>query len=107
MDEFYDWLSERLDDEGMSHARDVLDGYDRANREYRESAEARMSEYAASDAAMREDIQSLKARNYDLLMQVPSDDSPVVNQVDESGEVFHIDSLFKDFKETDHADQRR
>lgn len=70
--------------------------------EYRSSAEARMSEYAANEEAMKADIQSLKARNYDLLMQIPADnsgDGVVVEDVDDDGTVCHIDNLFTDDKE--------
>ena len=74
--------------------------------EFRSSAEARMQEYADSEAAMKADIQSLKARNYDLLMQVPADnngeadgDGVVVEDVDDDGTVYHIDNLFTDDKE--------
>lgn len=74
--------------------------------EFRSSAEARMQEYADSEAAMKADIQSLKARNYDLLMQIPADnngeadgDGVVVEDVDDDGTVYHIDNLFTDDKE--------
>lgn len=74
--------------------------------EYRGSSEARMSEYAANEEAMKSEIQSLKARNYDLLMQLPADDSgdndgddAVDEDVDDDGTVYHIDSLFTDDKE--------
>lgn len=74
--------------------------------EYRSSAEARMSEYASNEEAMKADIQSLKARNYDLLMQIPVDnsvgnsgDGVVVEDVYEDGTVYHIDNLFTDDKE--------
>lgn len=74
--------------------------------EYRSSSEARMSEYAANEEAMKSEIQSLKARNYDLLMQVPADnsgdndgDGVVVEDVDDDGTVYHIDNLFTDDKE--------
>ena len=61
-----------------------------------------MSEYASNEEAMKADIQSLKARNYDLLMQIPADnggDGVVVEDVDENGTVYHIDNLFTDDKE--------
>ena len=70
--------------------------------EYRSSAEARRSEYASNEEAMKADSQGLKARNYDLLMQIPADnsgDGVVVEDVDDDGTVYHIDNLFTDDKE--------
>ena len=97
------WLRERMEDGEYATAETFLT--DMAKRgadadEYRSSAEARMSEYASNEEAMKADIQSLKARNYDLLMQIPVDgDGVVVEDVDENGTVYHIDNLFTDDKE--------
>lgn len=103
------WLRERMEDGEYAAAETFL--ADMAKRgadadEYRSSAEARMSEYASNEEAMKADIQSLKARNYDLLMQIPADDGGdddgdgvVVEDVDDDGTVCHIDSLFTDDKE--------
>lgn len=98
-------LRERMEDGEYATAETFLT--DMAKREadadeYRSSAEARMSEYASNEEAMKADIQSLKARNYDLLMQIPADDSGdgvVVEDVDKDGTVYHIDNLFTDDKE--------
>lgn len=102
-------LRERMEDGEYAAAETFLT--DMAKRgadvdEYRSSAEARMSEYASNEEAMKADIQSLKARNYDLLMQIPADnsgdndgDGVVVDDVDEDGTVYHIDDLFTDDKE--------
>lgn len=99
------WLRGRMEDGEYATAETFLT--DMAKRgadadEYRSSAEARMSEYASNEEAMKADIQSLKARNYDLLMQIPADndgDGVVVEDVDEDGTVYHIDNLFTDDKE--------
>ena len=99
------WLRERMEDGEYATAETFLS--DMAKRgadadEYRSSAEARMSEYASNEEAMKADIQSLKARNYDLLMQIPADnsgDGVVVEDVDEDGTLYHIDNLFTDDKE--------
>lgn len=103
------WLRERMEDGEYATAETFLT--DMAKRgadadEYRSSAEARMSEYASNEEAMKADIQSLKARNYDLLMQIPVDngggdggDGAVVEDVYGDGTVCHIDSLFTDDKE--------
>lgn len=99
------WLRERMEDGEYATAETFLT--DMAKRgadadEHLSSAEARMSEYAANEEAMKADIQSLKARNYDLLMQIPADndgDGAVVEEVDDDGTVYHIDNLFTDDKE--------
>lgn len=103
------WLRERMDDGEYATAETFLNDMAQKNAdadEFRSSAEARMQEYADNEAAMKADIQSLKARNYDLLMQVPADnsgdadgDGVVVEDVDDDGTVYHIDNLFTDEKE--------
>ena len=109
LEELLAWLRERMDDGEYATAETFLkdiqkqgEGFD----EYRSSSEARMSEYAANEEAMKSEIQSLKARNYDLLMQVPADnsgdndgDGAVAEDVDDDGTVYHIDNLFTDDKE--------
>ena len=109
------WLRERMEDGEYATAETFLT--DMAKRgadadEYRSSAEARMSEYASNEEAMKADIQSLKARNYDLLMQIPADDSggnegggDVDEVVDDDGTVYHIDNLFTDDKEDSNNDK--
>lgn len=103
------WLRERMEDGEYATAETFLTDMDKRGAdadEYRSSAEARMSEYASNEEAMKADIQSLKARNYDLLMQIPADnsgdndgDGVVVEDVDEDGTMYHIDNLFTDDKE--------
>ena len=102
------WLRERMEDGEYATAETFLTDMSKRGAdadEYRSSAEARMSEYASNEEAMKADIQSLKARNYDLLMQIPADDSGddgdgvVVEDVDDDGTVCHIDNLFTDDKE--------
>lgn len=102
------WLRERMEDGEYATAETLLTDMDKRGAdadEYRSSAEARMSEYASNEEAMKADIQSLKARNYDLLMQIPADnsggngDGVVVEDVHEDGTLYHIDNLFTDDKE--------
>ena len=103
------WLHGRMEDGEYATAETFLTDMDKRAAdadEYRSSAEARMSEYASNEEAMKADIQSLKARNYDLLMQIPADnsgdndgDGVVVEDVDDDGTVYHIDNLFTDDKE--------
>lgn len=103
------WLRERMEDGEYATAETLLKDMQKQGAdfdEYRSSSEARMSEYAANEETMKSEIQSLKARNYDLLMQVPADgsgdndgDGVVVEDVDDDGTVYHIDNLFTDDKE--------
>lgn len=103
------WLRERMEDGEYATAEAFLKDMQKRGGdfdEYRSSSEARMSEYAANEETMKSEIQSLKARNYDLLMQVPADnsgdndgDGVVVEDVDDDGTVYHIDNLFTDDKE--------
>lgn len=106
LEELLAWLREHMEDGDYAAAETFLkdmrkrgDDFD----EYRSSSEARMGEYADNEEAMKSEIQSLKARNYDLLMQVPADnsgdndgDGAVVDAVDDDGTVQHIDNLFTD-----------
>lgn len=109
LEDLLSWLRERMDDGEYATAETFLNDMSRKNAEadeFRSSAEARMQEYADSEAAMKEDIQSLKARNYDLLMQIPAEndgDGVVVEDVDDDGTVYHIDNLFTDEKEEGNA----
>lgn len=109
LEDLLSWLRERMDDGEYATAETFLNDMSRKNAEadeFRSSAEARMQEYADSEAAMKEDIQSLKARNYDLLMQIPAEndgDGVVVEDVDDDGTVYHIDNLFTDEKEVSNA----
>lgn len=109
LEELLAWLRERMEDGEYAAAETFLEDMRKQGAdfdEYRSSSEARMSEYAANEEAMKSEIQSLKARNYDLLMQVPADDSggndgdgAVVEDVGDDGTVYHIDNLFTDDEE--------
>lgn len=109
LEELLAWLRERMEDGEYATAETFLKDMQKRGTdfdEYRSSSEARMSEYAANEETMKSEIQSLKARNYDLLMQVPADnsgdndgDGAVVEDVDDDGTVYHIDNLFTDDKE--------
>ena len=109
LEELLAWLRERMEDGEYATVEAFLNDMAKKNAdadEFRSSAEARMQEYADSEAAMKADIQSLKARNYDLLLQIPADnngeadgDGVVVEDVDDDGTVYHIDNLFTDDKE--------
>lgn len=94
-DEFMDWINNQSETDGYDDALAFFNSYSTENEHYRESSEARFKEFTDTENEMKASIDSLKARNYDLLMQVPANE-PIKNQVDTGGEVYHIDSLFKD-----------
>ena len=97
-----DFLAEKLDESDYAEVSDAINGNESMHEEYRNGAEARINEYAEGEKRMNEEIQSLKARNYDLLMQVPAGndgDGVVMEDVDDDGTVYHIDNLFTDEKE--------
>lgn len=97
------WLRERMDEGEYATAETFLnDVFGRADEydSYRESAEARMREYEEQHEGFAREIENLKARNYDLLMKVPTEansgDGVVEEVVTDEGEVMHIDNLFID-----------
>ncbi len=106
MDEntIFEWLEERIEGDDLAEVSDFLRTTFDGAREYREGAESRISEYETTDSELRDEIQRLKARNYDLLMQAPADDAidgdgAVVDVVEDDGEVIHIDNLFEESEE--------
>ena len=93
-DEFVNWMNNQSETDGYNDALDFFNSYTNEYDQYRESSEARFNEFKTVEQQMKESIDSLKARNYDLLMQVPSD-TPIEDKQGNDGEVYHIDSLFK------------
>lgn len=67
---------------------------------YREEADKRMADlegkYSEMEQTYKDQISSLKARNYDLLMQVPGQSvpDPVPSTTLDTGEVVHIEDIF-------------
>lgn len=102
-----DWLRERINDDEFDTVASFINGVleeNRSGKSYRETAEAKMGEYDSRISDYENQLREQKARNYDLLMQVPADDhidgdGVVVEDVDDDGEVYHIDNLFVDDKE--------
>ncbi len=64
--------------------------------------DAKIAELAEGNDSLSASVQDLKARNYDLLMQIPAGDTEndgdgiVEENVTDEGEVIHIDNLFSD-----------
>lgn len=62
--------------------------------------DAKIAELTEGNDSLAASVQDLKARNYDLLMQIPAGDSEndgdgiVEENVTDEGEVIHIDNLF-------------
>ena len=100
------WIRERMDDDEYTTVETFLNDMDKRGSdadEFRASAEARYNELTGQIDSLTADNQNLKARNYDLLMQVPADDQQhidgdgVVDEVvEDDGELYHIDNLFVD-----------
>lgn len=71
--------------------------------------DAKIAELDGSNGELTAAVQDLKARNYDLLMQLPAEetnegnegDGEVVEHVEDDGEVIHIDNLFEPVEKKD------
>lgn len=92
-----DFLTEHIEEDGYQGYIDELDQMEARYNELQSSSTARFDELSTQTAAMKEQIANLKARNYDLLMQVPANggpQTPTENDVLDTGDVVHIESLF-------------
>lgn len=104
LEELLAWLRERMDDGEYATAETFLNDMDKRVRDaddFRAGAEARYNELNGQIESLTADNQNLKARNYDLLMQIPADDvnegdGVVEETVADDGELYHIDNLFVD-----------
>ena len=104
LEELLAWIRERMDDGEYATVETFLYDMDKRGRdadEFRAGAEARVNELNGQIDSLTADNQKLKARNYDLLMQIPADDNidgdgVVEEVVEDDGELYHIDSLFVD-----------
>ena len=96
------WLREKMNDEEYADVENFLNGLNSKGaelEELRSSSEVRHNELLSQIDGITKENQSLKARNYDLLMQLPADnegDGVVEEVVEEDGELYHIDNLFVD-----------
>ena len=89
------WLKDRLDDDDYGTASEFLESTFREMDEYRDSASARYQEFEQTESALKKEIGELKARNYDLLMQVPRDGGSGAIKTDNAEpEIITIDDLF-------------
>lgn len=79
---------------------DAMRDENEAAKAYREETERSMQQMSAEREQMESDyktqISALKAKNYDLLMQVPGEppQDPVQNDVLNTGEVVHLNDIF-------------
>ena len=89
------WFTENAPEEQRDELLGELDAYDTRFSELEQASRARTEELSGRVASQMEEINSLKARNYDLLMQLPSDSGATVDATTEEGEVIHISDLFK------------
>jgi hypothetical protein len=98
-DEIIAALSDKIEDEQtLGEVGKWFDEYEGHEREVQEGYKAKTDEMSALVAAQKEEIKTQKARNYDLLMQVPSGDDAVQDKTGDDGEVLHFSSLFEEVK---------
>lgn len=110
MDALREWIRERADEGEFATINTFLDEViekSKGDDEYRSSADARIEEYARREEDWERERQELKARNYDLLMQLPADednqgDGVVVEDAEDDAEIIHIDNLFADEDEKEN-----
>lgn len=92
-------LSEGEDATVYEFIREVLDRS--------QGATAKIGEYEATIAKMKEEIARLKSHNYDLMMmggsvddededELDGGDGEVLENANDEGEIYHIDNLFMD-----------
>lgn len=100
------------DDDEFNDAVDSITGWVKAANDAKDTvdaAKARYDEMESQIAQLQDANKSLKARNYDLLIQLPADDTRqaapittsgvVAGLVTEEGEVVHIENLFTEVPE--------
>ena len=94
-----EWFGERLSEEDRAEMETFLDSTFGEYDDFVESSKASRQEWEDRHAADQAEINALKAKNFDLLMQVPNDNGaegmPQDPYVDDDGEVYHIADLFE------------
>lgn len=115
IDDINGWMEDRiLDENDRAEFRDFMHNKDKEIADVRDeyngfkaSSEAKYDELNTSISNLTSENKSLKAKNYELLMSLPSNDGNeggnsfgVPNYVQSDGEVIHtIDSLFVNNRE--------
>lgn len=93
-----EWFGERLGEEDRAEMEAFIDATFQEHDDFVESSKASRQEWEDRHAADQAEINALKAKNFDLLMQVPNDGAEGMPQgpyVDDDGEVYHIADLFE------------
>lgn len=93
-----DWLRERLNEDDLNEVSEFLTGYFADAASVRDGAAAKTDEYEKARAALMEQISTLKAKNYDLLISGAgaADDEGDQGDPDEDEEQITISDLFED-----------
>lgn len=93
-----DWLRERLDEDDLNEVSEFLTGYFADAASVRDGAAARTDEYEKERAGLMEQISTLKAKNYDLLISGAgaADDGGEQDDPDDDEEQITISDLFED-----------
>lgn len=107
-----DWLRERVSEGQYATADDFIEQvFGKADRYDDDMGvrDAKIEQLTGERDGFAADLQAMKAKNYDLLMQIPAvdenqgneGDGEVVENVEEDGQIYHIDNLFADVEEED------
>lgn len=102
-----EWLRGRLDDDEYATAETFINEvFGKASTYDNDMSvrDAKIEQMTGERDGLAADVRDLKAKNYDLLMQIPANgevqgDGTVVEDVDDDGQVIHIDNLFEDIEE--------
>lgn len=107
-----EWLRERVSEGQYATADDFIEQvFGKADRYDDDMSvrDAKIRQLTGERDGFAADLQAMKAKNYDLLMQIPAvddnqgndGDGEVVENVEEDGQIYHIDNLFADVDEED------
>ena len=106
-----EWLRQRVSEGQYATADDFIETvFGKADRYDDDMSvrDAKIEQLTGERDGFAADLQAMKAKNYDLLMQIPADenqgnegDGEVVENVEEDGHIYHIDDLFAEVDEED------
>lgn len=112
LERIMDWIRQRISERQYATADDFIEEvFGKADRYDDDMSvrDAKIAQLTGERDSAAADLQAMKARNYDLLMQVPVDndgnqgDGEVVENAEEDGEIYHIDNLFVDDDEEEEG----
>lgn len=99
LDQILALLRETEDDAGFTESEGLLSRLATIDDDL-SVRDAKIAELTSGNESLTQSVQDLKARNYDLLMQIPTEnnsgDGEVEEVAEDEGEITHIDNLFVD-----------